>query len=114
MDRFRRCRRGVEGAAGGDVANGESLDADLSCGQCLNAFALVSEVVSVVRPAARSIFVELGAKAPAAVSKVFTQDPDFRDEFGASRAEVSTKVVPPRNLQGSQRHAHDQGCDEFS
>ena len=103
----------VAGAAFGEVAQEETLDAGHAYGQCLDVPAQVSEVASDFLPKALNICTKLGAKAPDAVSTFLTQAVDFRADFGAKGAEVATRVVPLRHYQRSQNRAYDQGCDEF-
>ncbi len=62
----------VTGAACGEVADEEALDAGHACGQCSDLPAQVSEIASDFLPKALKIGTELGAKALDSVSKVPT------------------------------------------
>ena len=121
----------VAGAAFGEVAQEETLDAGHSYGQCLDVFAQADQVaadVASVSTNVRSEVLDVGAKCLPQSSNVgtdrrakasdigsdlLTQALDFRADFGAKGAEVTTHLVPVRNYQRGQTRAYGQGCDEI-
>ena len=85
----------VEGAAGGDVAQEEALDAGHADGQGLHVPAQAGQVSADVGLVRADVLPE----APDAGSAILAQAVDSRADFGAKGAEVTTRFVPMHHDQ---------------
>ncbi len=116
----------MEGAACGEVADEESLNAGHADGQCLEVSAEAGEIAADVGGASLSVgreAVDVGARfLPEALdigtypraeasdigSAIFLQALDF----GSKGEDVTTRLLRLRHYQGDPNDANGQGCDE--
>ena len=110
----------VEGAACGEVADEESLNAGHAYGQCLDVPAQAGQIASDVgrvstnvRSEVMEVLVDFLREALEVGSEILTQALDSGADFGAKGAEVTTRLVPLRHYQCSQNGGYGRSCDEF-